>query len=447
MNTKVSKSWETKGLKSLSGLTIALLAAALLLAACSGTKANSEPTPAAGAVPTTTPVRDSGEVIAEAVVVPAQSASLSLPAGGIVAEALVAEGDTVQQGQVLLKLDSARQVAAVAQAEAGLKRAQAGLEELKSGARPQEVAAAQAAVEAAQAGVSRLEAGAQPEEIAAAQAAVAAAQAGLAKLLEGPQEEQRIAASAEVANAEAALKQAQASYDRVAGQADIAARPEALQLEQATNAYNTARARYQALEKNVTAADIAGGRARVREAQAQLDALKAPARQADLDATRAELRRAQAQLDLLQAGARPEQVAAGEADVASAAAALEQAKAALADTELRAPFAGTVAQLDVKAGEQAAPGAPVARLADLSAWHMETDDLTELDIAKVREGEQVTLTFDALPGLELSGKVERIKPIGQNKQGDMTYTVVVVPQQTDPRLRWNMTAVVKFPPE
>ena len=28
------------------------------------------------------------------------------------------------------------------------------------------------------------------------------------------------------------------------------------------------------------------------------------------------------------------------------------------------------------------------------------------------------------------------------QQGDITYTVVVAPDQNDPRLRWNMTAVV-----
>ena len=57
--------------------------------------------------------------------------------------------------------------------------------------------------------------------------------------------------------------------------------------------------------------------------------------------------------------------------MAAAAAALEQAKATLADTELTAPFAGTVAQLDVKAGEQIAPSAAIAQLADLSAWQIQ----------------------------------------------------------------------------
>jgi HlyD family secretion protein len=128
--------------------------------------------------------------------------------------------------------------------------------------------------------------------------------------------------------------------------------------------------------------------------------------------------------------------------VASAQAALDEAKAALADSELKAPFAGTVAQLNVKAGEQAAPATPLVQLADLTQWQIETDDLTELDIVRVKEGGTAKLAFDAIPDLELSGKVLRIKPIGVNRQGDMTYVVVIQPEKSDPRLRWNMTTKV-----
>jgi hypothetical protein len=41
--------------------------------------------------------------------------------------------------------------------------------------------------------------------------------------------------------------------------------------------------------------------------------------------------------------------------------------------------------------------------------------------------------------------VVRIKSIGQEKLGDITYTVVVRLDDQDPRLRWNMTAVVTVP--
>jgi multidrug resistance efflux pump len=387
-------------------------------------------------------VQANSDIVADAVVVPVQSALLSLPTGGIVADVPVSEGDAVQEGDLLVRLDSARQEAAVAQAQAQLLRAESTLAELKAGPRPQEVEAAQAAVAAAQAQLSQVQQGARDEEVAAANAGLDAAQASLAKVLEGAREGELVAARADVANAKAALDQAQAAYDRVRYEPNIEARPESLQLEQATNAYIAAQAALDALKSGATAADIAGAQAGIRQARAQLDALKAPARSADLEAVEAEIRRAQAQLDLLEAGARPETIAAVGADVAAAQAALRQAQVALDETELYAPFAGTIASLETKVGEQVAPGAPVVWLADLTQWQIETDDLTELNIVRVQEGDKAIISFDAIPGLELPGTVVRIEAIGENKMGDITYTVIINPDEVDNRLRWNMTAYV-----
>ena len=56
---------------------------------------------------------------------------------------------------------------------------------------------------------------------------------------------------------------------------------------------------------------------------------------------------------------------------------------------------------------------------------METDDLSELDVVRVQPGQDVKLTFDAIPGLELKGVVERVQPKGEKKLGDMTYTAII----------------------
>ena len=154
--------------------------------------------------------------------------------------------------------------------------------------------------------------------------------------------------------------------------------------------------------------------------------------------------RAEAGLDLTLAGARPEQIAAADADVASARAAVDQARAVLEGLELRAPFAGIVGSVDVKAGEYAAPGQPAVRVADLTQFRFVTDNLTETKIVGVREGAAATITVDALPGVELPGKVTIIKAYGEKKQGDITYTVTVLPDTQDARLRWNMTAAVSI---
>jgi HlyD family secretion protein len=425
-------------------LAIVALGAYLVLGGGLSQPFASEPEPEAeAALP---PVRETHQLVAEAKVVPVQYAALSLPTGGLVAETLVAEGEAVTASQVLLRVEAAQQVAAVAQAEAGLRGAQARLDELKAGPRPQEIAVAQAAVEAARAGMEKITEDAWPEEVAAAEAALASAQASLQKALEGPDEEEITIAAADLRLTEVALQQAQWAYDQVAYGADVGATPQAAELEQTTLEYEAALARYQLAVRGPTQADIEAARAQMAQAEANLAILLRGASDADVAAAEAEIHRAQAQLDLVEVGARPETIAAAEADVAAAEAALTQARAALADTELHAPFAGTVAALDTKVGEQVAPGTPVVQLADFSVWQIETDDLTELSVVGVDTGDPVTITVDAVPDLELPGHVVRIKPIGEDKRGDITYTVVIQPDQADERLRWNMTTAVFIQP-
>ena len=269
-------------------------------------------------------------VVADAKVVPVRSAALSMPTAGIVAEVFVREGDRVEAGAALLRLDDARQRAAVAQAAAQLQRAEANLAQLKQGPRPQEIEAAEAAVDAARAQVAKVSVAGPPLEVTIAQS---------------------------------------------------------------------------------------------------------------------ELRRAQAQLEMLRLGERPENIAVGEAEVAAALAALQQAEASLREMELRAPFAGVVASLVPAVGEYVSPGTPVAWLADDSAWQIETEDLTELAVVRLRVGASVAISIDALPDLELTGRVASIKPMGENRLGDITYKVVIVPDSHDPRLRWNMTASVTISEE
>jgi HlyD family secretion protein len=333
----------------------------------------------------------------------------------------------------------------VVQAEAGLASAEARLAGLEAGPRTPEVAAAQASLDAAKARLAGLQEGSRAEELVAAQASLQAAQATLERLYEGPDENTRIAAEADLSNAEAALRQAQAAYDQVSSRSDIMMLPQSLVLEQATNGYEAAKARYDALFAEPDDDMVANARAQVAQAEANVERLEAPTTENEVAEAEAVVRQAQAQLELLLAGVREEEIEAARSLVDEAEAALRQSRASLADTELRAPFTGTVAFLAVKEGEQVVAGTPVVELADLREWQVETDDLTELDVVRVQDGDPVMVTFDAIEGLELAGTVSRIKAIGQETLGDITYAVVVRLDEQDPRLRWNMTAVVTVP--
>lgn len=382
-----------------------------------------------------------GMTVADARVVPAQWADLSLGVSGVVAEVAVAESQRVQAGDLLVRVDNASQQVAVAQAQAQLLRAQARLAEVAAGPRPQEIAAAQSTLEAAVARLDRLANGAMPGQIAQAEAALAASSAQLSRLYEGADASAVIAARADLAAAEANRTQAQRAYDLVSWRNDVGATPQSAQLQQATIAWEAAQARLDLLSAGPGTADVAAASAEVQRQQASLDTL-ATTLPGDVAAAEADVAFAQAQLDLLLAGARPESVAVAEADVAAATSQLQQALVALADTELRAPFAGTVAALSISPGEQVTPGAPVLTLADLETWQIETEDLTELDVVRVQLGKQVAITFDALPDVTLDGTIRLIRPRGADNRGDIVYTAVVEPSDSDTRLLWNMTAVV-----
>ncbi|MEZ4634498.1 MAG: HlyD family efflux transporter periplasmic adaptor subunit [Caldilineaceae bacterium] len=386
--------------------------------------------------------RNNGWVEVDGRVVPAISSDLSMPVSGVIAEILVSEGDMVEAGQPLLRLRSQQQSIAVTQAAAQLQQAEARLAELKAGAREEDIQSALAGLVAAQARQNRLEETG-PNDIAAAEANLAAAQASLQRVYEGTSEQQIIAARADLANAEASRAQAQSAYDRVKDRSDVGMLPESVQLQQATNAYNAALARLEDLQRGALVSDVNAATAQVRRAQAQLEALRA-AFPSDVIVAKSDVQRAQAQFDLLAAGNRAETIAVTEAEVALAQARLEQAQAALNDTELQAPFAGTIAALNVAVGEQATAGAPVMQLADLTRWQIETEDLTELSVVDITEGAEARIVFDAIPGLEKQGQVMRVRPIGEDRRGDIVYTVIVDPAEQDSRLLWNMTAVVNI---
>ncbi len=139
-------------------------------------------------------------------------------------------------------------------------------------------------------------------------------------------------------------------------------------------------------------------------------------------------------------------LAQSEAELKTQQARLVEAEGLLDKTELKAAISGTVSYLDVKVGEHAAVGSVLVRIADESEWEIRSDDLTELTIAKVKKGDQVALTFDGIPGLEIPGRVKSIRAYGEKKRGDITYTVSIAPERWDERLRWNMTAQIAITP-
>ena len=88
---------------------------------------------------------------------------------------------------------------------------------------------------------------------------------------------------------------------------------------------------------------------------------------------------------------------------------LSRVPVAIPRLTLRATVNGTVLERNVTQGQYVAADVPLYTIADLSrVWVLA--DLYEMDFASVRAGDRATFTADALPGRELSGRIEFVYP-------------------------------------
>lgn len=116
--------------------------------------------------------------------------------------------------------------------------------------------------------------------------------------------------------------------------------------------------------------------------------------------------------------------------------ALLDAQQSLADCYIQAPFNGIIASMDVKKGESVSSNAVVTlvtkqKIAEVS--------LNEVDVAKVKASQKVTLTFDAVPDLTITGQVAEVDAIGTVSQGVVTYTVKIAFDTQDERIKPGMS--------
>jgi HlyD family secretion protein len=400
---------------------------------------------------------------------PARWASLSFPVGGAAKAVHVKEGQAVQAGQPLIEIDAVQLARTVAEAQAALAATEADRARVKAGPHPQDVAAAEQAVAAARANVLVVQAQVAAAEAdlgraqtgvstaqaqqAIAQAGVKVAQAELSRAQAGAALQEIAVARAALDKARAAVRLAQAEYDRTSGDGNT---PQALALEQATLDLQMAQAEYDQLVAGPRQADLAPLQANVEAAKAQVALSQTQVAQAqDLvaqaetaiaqakaaqEAAQAQVAQAQAAVDRLRASPTAEEVAVAEAAVARAREALTTAQAMLGQAILVAPFDGTVGLIQVRQGEEVMPGQAVLVFGDLTTLQVETTDLDEIDVARVQPGQRVDLTFDSLPDRVLGGRVVHIAPMSTPGQAATTYRVVIEFEETDPALRWGMTA-------
>ncbi len=329
-------------------------------------------------------------VSASGTIQPVKMANLSFKSTGWVESLEVKEGDRVEEGELLASLDDSQQKLALAQAEASLRAAQARLEQVKKGP--------------------------SAEDIAAAEAAVKSAQEAYKQLLAGPSDDERTAAKAQVDLAKARLDQAQGAYDRVAYMPNIAMMPQSLQLQEATINYQAALASYRAKTAPPTEAQIAQAKAQIAQAEAQLAKLKNSPSQEDIDAAQAQVEQAKVSV--------------------------EQAKLGLDNLQIHAPFSGVVAEVNVKEGEMPPTMKPAIVMIDLDSGFYVDVTVDEMDIAKVRVGQQARVKPSALRNVILKGTVSYVSPVSTVINGVTSYKAKVDLGRTKAPLKEGMYADV-----
>ena len=111
-----------------------------------------------------------------------------------------------------------------------------------------------------------------------------------------------------------------------------------------------------------------------------------------------------------------------------------------------APWHGSVTNLPVHAGDTVMAGATIASVGDVSRLRIETDDVDEFMVARIRVGQPVTVTVDAIEGRELKGRVRSIALRSErDAEGDLHYPVIVDLDWTPPDVRSGMTVRVHIP--
>jgi HlyD family secretion protein len=136
-----------------------------------------------------------------------------------------------------------------------------------------------------------------------------------------------------------------------------------------------------------------------------------------------------------------------EAEVERAQALLDSAKTTLqSQAVLAAPFDGTVVSVDVAAGETVVPGRVAIVLGDLSKYQVETTDLSERDVTRVKVGQTVKIFIEAL-NQDFTGKVAEVALISTTLGGDVVFTVTIDLDKQPQGLLWGMSADVQIQTE
>ncbi len=354
----------------------------------------------------------------------------------------VKAGQAVKAGQVLATIDPAPYETALEQARTALKTAQEKLATLKTPATALDLAKADVAIAKAklqlQQAQDALDDLVNPDfdtlraNVAAAERSLSEAKINLAAL------EADTATADKIAKLRDAEAKASADYTRLAN--ETTPRTDMLYADRLQIALNKLKA---AEDARVTAelnqetslvkarmqvrkaeANLATARTALSDAQAGGDPLKFANAKLAVEEAQVALQAAQDSKASLVAGADQTSIAAAQAEVDKRTLALANAEAALAGCKLTAPFDATVIRVGRTAGSLIGASTAILQIANMKSLQVSAS-VDETTIRRVKQGQDVTVTFDAFAGQTFRGKVVSVPLQGTLQNNVMIYDVPI----------------------
>jgi multidrug resistance efflux pump len=327
--------------------------------------------------------------------VEADRARVGSRVGGRVAEVLVHEGERVDPGAVLYRLEPFDLETQLARAEAEAEAARASLQQMRDGFRPEEIAQAKADRDRAAAVLARKQTGARDAE--------------------------RQIARERVRQAEANLEIARIERDRV------------LPLRAGGGVSQTELDR---AERELVSADAA-----LAIARQDLALVEEGTRAEEIAEAAAQLAQAEAVLRLREAGTRGTEVAAAEAKLRAAEAGAASIRRRVEELVVRAPSSAVVEAIDLRAGDLVSPDAPTVNLLLTESLYVRAF-VPEAQLDRVSLGMRVPIELDAMRGTRVEGVVTFI-----SSQAEFTPRNVQTPEERSKQVFRVKLSLAGAPPQ
>lgn len=193
---------------------------------------------------------------------------------------------------------------------------------------------------------------------------------------------------------------------------------------------------------DIARANVRKATVTVAAAEANFNASQTASNSAVLESARADLDIARANFNRLANGPTKEELDALQNTVTIASLELENAKAALTQTQVIAPFSGIVTEINVRPDELVGAFTPLSSVADMSALEV-VAEIDEIDVANVQVAQNVELRLDAFPAERFAGRITRIFPAASTQRGSTVYNAIVDIDPRDFSLRPGMGASLK----